>query len=80
MLVFIYTNESFVKKYNHCINSTFSTINSNSLIIFLKIFLFILRETEREQGRGRERGRERITSKLHAVSADPDAGLKLTKL
>ena len=27
----------------------------------------------------RERGRERISSKLHAVSTEPDAGLELTK-
>ena len=33
---------------------------------------------EREQGRGREKGRERIQSRLHAVGAEPDAGLELT--
>lgn len=34
MLVYISTNESFKKKLNHCINSTYGTINSNSLIAF----------------------------------------------
>ena len=29
-------------------------------------------------GRGREREKERIPSRLQAVSAEPDAGLKLT--
>ena len=29
-------------------------------------------------GGGAERGRERIPSRLHAVSAEPDVGLKLT--
>ena len=36
------------------------------------------REREREQGRGRERRRETIPGRLHAVSAEPDMGLKLT--
>ena len=52
--------------------------------IFKKcICLFRERERERdwerqgEQGRGRERGRERITSRLCAVSMEPDVGLKL---
>ena len=42
--------------------------------------MLFLREGERkrEQGRGRERRRERIPSRLHAVSTEPDAGLKLT--
>ena len=44
--------------------------------------MFVLRERKRqnEQGRGRERGeeRERIPSRLHTVSAEPNAGLKLT--
>ena len=47
------------------------------------MYLFIQRERdwerEGEQGRGRERGRERITSRLCAVSMEPDAGLKLKK-
>ena len=30
---------------------------------------------EDAQGRGRERRRERIPSRLHTVSAEPDAGL-----
>ena len=42
------------------------------LIFFLLVCLFF------EGGRGRERGRERIPSRLHAVSAEPDAGLELT--
>ena len=43
------------------------------------MYLFILRERESMcmQGRRRERGRERVSSRLHAVSAEPDAGLKL---
>ena len=39
------------------------------------------REREREgahAGKGRERGRERISSRLHVVSTEPDAGLELT--
>ena len=36
------------------------------------------KESKQEQGRGRDRGRERIPSRLHAVSAEPDAGLELT--
>ena len=47
--------------------------------------MFILREREREReftclqagrGRGREGERERIPSRLHAVSTEPDVGLK----
>ena len=37
-----------------------------------------MRECAREQGRSRERGRERIPSRFHAVSAEPNVGLKLT--
>ena len=33
------------------------------------------RENEPEWGRGRERRRERISSRLHAVSTEPDVGL-----
>ena len=33
------------------------------------------RDRERERGRERERERERILSRLHAVSAEPNAGL-----
>ena len=36
------------------------------------------RESEKEQGRNRQRGRGRIPSRLHAVSAETDAGLRLT--
>ena len=32
---------------------------------------------ERESGRERERERERIPSRLHVVSAEPNAGLKV---
>ena len=52
------------------------------LLLFLKC-LFIYFKEERESackhklGRGRERGRERIPSRLHTVSAEPDAGLHL---
>ena len=35
-----------------------------------------MRKRESKQGMGRERGRERIPSRLHAVSTEPDAGLK----
>ena len=36
------------------------------------------KETEREQGRGRERDTEsEASSRLHAVSTEPDVGLKL---
>ena len=35
------------------------------------------REKEHKQGRSRERGRETIPSRLHAVSAEPNAGLDL---
>ena len=48
------------------------------LVVFLNVYLFILREREKEQGRGRKRGRERISSRLCAVSSKPDAGLELT--
>ena len=38
-----------------------------------------MRERDREttSGAGAERGRERIPGRLHTVSAEPDAGLKL---
>ena len=38
------------------------------------------RERERalKQGRSRERRRERIPRRPHTISAEPDAGLKLT--
>ena len=34
--------------------------------------------TEREREKERERGKERNSSRLHAVSAEPDSGLDLT--
>ena len=42
---------------------------------FLGLFIF---ERARESRGGAERGRDRIPSKLHTVSEEPDAGLKLT--
>ena len=50
--------------------------------IFLMFYLFILRKRERERERkcmwAEEGQRERIPSRLHAVSAEPQAGLDLT--
>ena len=49
---------------------------------FFYVYLFILRERERERasehasGGGVEREGERISSRLHAISAEPDAGVK----
>ena len=37
-----------------------------------------MRKREHKQGRGKEGGRERIPSRLHAVSTEPNAGLKPT--
>ena len=37
------------------------------------------REREKTRGRGRERGRQRIPSRLCAIRAEPDLGLKLTE-
>ena len=45
-------------------------------LLFL-MFVFE-RASECERGRGRERGRKNIWSRLHAVSAKPDTGLKPT--
>ena len=46
--------------------------------VFMFVYLFILIGRERERaGRGRRRGRDRISSRLHAVSTEPDAGLNL---
>ena len=41
------------------------------------MFLFIYFERERVRRGGAEREGERIPSRLHTVSAKPDAGLKL---
>ena len=62
--------------------------SSSCLILTTLSYLFIylfLRERERERerergregerGRGRERGRQRIPSRLHTISAEPEAGL-----
>ena len=48
-------------------------------LLFLFFSLFILRERESNWGRERERERERerISSRLRAVSTEPDAGLDL---
>ena len=48
--------------------------------VFLSFFFFLLiyLERERVQGRSRERERKRIPRRLHAVSAEPDAGLEPT--
>ena len=44
--------------------------------IFLHLFLYF--EKERERARAGEGQRERISSRLHTVSLEPDAGLELT--
>ena len=49
---------------------------NHSLKFFFFLSLFILRGKQHEQRRGRER-RERISSRLHAVSTEPDVGLDL---
>ena len=54
--------------------SPFTFCHCSSKLFFKNVYLFILRGEER----GRERGRERIPSRLRAVSAEPDAGLKPT--
>ena len=46
-------------------------------VFFKCVFILRERERKREQGRGREG--ERIIRKLHAVSAEPNTGLGLTK-
>ena len=43
-------------------------------------FIYFERKRAHKQGRGRERRRERISSRLHAVSTEPDMGLNLTNL
>ena len=48
------------------------------IIIFFKVYLFILRERQQGRDRERERGRERIPSRLHAVSMEPNSGLDPT--
>ena len=48
---------------------------------FLKVYLFILRERTQVGGgeeRERERREKRIPSRLHTVSAEPEAGLNPT--
>ena len=47
---------------------------------FLKNIYLFSRDTEHEWGRGRERERERIPSRLRTDNAEPNVGLKLTKL
>ena len=65
-------------------NACISAVCIWKLSILLQTsFLFFLIYFERERmgggrGRERERERERIPSRLHAVSTEPNAGLKLT--
>ena len=50
------------------------------MVLFFFFYLFNFdreRESTHSCGRGRERRRERISSRLHTVSTEPDAGLKL---
>ena len=56
-------------------------MESDSLhfFFFFLTFIYLLRERESKQERGRERGGERIPSRLHAVSAEPNAELELRK-
>ena len=49
-----------------------------TLVFWIFIYLFGERERERERESTWERGRERISSRLHAISAEPDRGLKPT--
>ena len=49
------------------------------LDLFLK-FIYFERDRARWGGAERERGREGIPSRLRVASAEPDAGLELTKL
>ena len=46
--------------------------------IFYLFFNLFLREREHKQGRGREKSRERIQSSICTISAELNAGLKLT--
>ena len=60
------------------------TVATNHMwLFFFNVHLFLRkreRETEHERGRGRERGKHRIrsSSRLRAVSTEPDAGLEPT--
>ena len=57
----------------------FLTQCKHSCFYFFLIFLkFIYCERERAQAVEGQRGREKILSRLHTVSAGPDAGLGLT--
>ena len=49
------------------------------IYLFFK-FVYFEREGEHEWGRGRERerGRDRLPNRLHTVSVEPEARLKLT--
>ena len=61
----------------------FCPVHGQKVFLFLLMFTYFERERERERervgqwGEGTQRGRERITSRLHAVRAEPDAGLHL---
>ena len=47
------------------------------VVVVVVVVVHLVFERVSEQGRGKERGRERIPSRLHAVSAEPDVGLKI---
>ena len=47
-------------------------------VSFSLLFFFFFGKDCVQQGRGRKRGREKFPSRLHAVSAQPEAGLILT--
>ena len=47
-------------------------------VFFLSLFIYFDRERESTSRGEKEGERERILSRLHTVSAEPDAGLELT--
>ena len=63
-----------------CFYSTFANYTLLGVLLFVSLGFFSLRDKERagERQKERERERERIPSRLHAVSAEPHAGLDLT--
>ena len=74
----ILNTHSFLQiiKMSPLIYFKYPTYNYN----FFNVYLFILKEREWESTSegGAGRRRDRIPSRLHAVSAEPDVGLKLT--
>ena len=60
-------------------NYVIVSYKSTAYIFFnsFKVHLFILRESvcAHKQGKDRERGRERISSRLSAISMEPNVGL-----